>query len=97
MPIVMTLALLYPLAQSQRSVRRLGVTDQPVFFGADLWTAYELSWLNMREANPKSLWDASPCQVRVHPFGGEQVSQALLSTVSTTAVFAESLATQFAK
>ena len=24
----------------------IGVTSQPVFFGADLWTAFELSWLN---------------------------------------------------
>ena len=26
----------------------LGITGQPRFFGADLWTAYELSWLNTR-------------------------------------------------
>ncbi|MFD1710965.1 NADPH-dependent 7-cyano-7-deazaguanine reductase QueF [Ottowia sp. GY511] len=26
----------------------LGINGQPKFFGADLWTAYELSWLNLR-------------------------------------------------
>jgi 7-cyano-7-deazaguanine reductase len=39
--------LLYPLPRAaQREL--IGVTDRPVFFGADLWTAYELSWLNAR-------------------------------------------------
>lgn len=27
---------------------RLGLAEQPGFLGADLWTAYELSWLNRR-------------------------------------------------
>ena len=40
-------ALLYPLARAaQRAL--IGVADRPVFLGADLWTAYELSWLNTR-------------------------------------------------
>ena len=40
-------ALLYPLTRAaQRAL--IGVTDQPMFLGADLWTAYELSWLNSR-------------------------------------------------
>ena len=40
-------ALLYPLPRAaQRAL--IGVADQPVFLGADLWTAYELSWLNSR-------------------------------------------------
>jgi 7-cyano-7-deazaguanine reductase len=26
----------------------LGIADSPPFFGADLWTAFELSWLNLR-------------------------------------------------
>ena len=39
--------LLYPLPRAaQRS--QIGVGEQPVFVGADLWTAYELSWLNQR-------------------------------------------------
>ncbi|GAC1529150.1 MAG: NADPH-dependent 7-cyano-7-deazaguanine reductase QueF [Ramlibacter sp.] len=39
--------LLYPIA---RAVKRgeLGIGAQPPFFGADLWTAYELSWLTPR-------------------------------------------------
>ena len=39
--------LLYPISRSTQR-RSIGVVDQPVFLGADLWTAYELSWLNMR-------------------------------------------------
>ncbi len=39
--------LLFPIP---RAVKRaeIGVTGQPVFFGADLWTAFELSWLNTK-------------------------------------------------
>ena len=40
-------ALLYPLPRAaQRAL--IGVAERPVFLGADLWTAYELSWLNTR-------------------------------------------------
>jgi 7-cyano-7-deazaguanine reductase len=39
--------LLYPLSRSTQR-QTIGVGDQPLFVGADLWTAYELSWLNMR-------------------------------------------------
>ena len=40
-------ALLYPLPRAaQRAL--IGVSDRPIFLGADLWTAYELSWLNSR-------------------------------------------------
>ena len=40
-------ALLFPIA---RAVKRLelGLAGSPPFFGADLWTAFELSWLNAR-------------------------------------------------
>ena len=40
-------ALLFPIA---RAVKRqeIGVGAQAPFFGADMWTAYELSWLNLR-------------------------------------------------
>ena len=38
---------LFPMPRApQRST--LGIGAQPPFFGADLWTAYELSWLNAR-------------------------------------------------
>ena len=40
-------SLLFPIP---RSVKRaeLGLVNTPPFFGADMWTAFELSWLNMR-------------------------------------------------
>ena len=42
-----TPSLLYPLPRATQR-QTIGVGDKPVFVGADLWTAYELSWLNMR-------------------------------------------------
>jgi 7-cyano-7-deazaguanine reductase len=40
-------SLLYPLPRAaQRAL--IGVAERPIFLGADLWTAYELSWLNPR-------------------------------------------------
>ena len=39
--------LLYPLSRSTQR-QTIGVGDKPLFVGADLWTAYELSWLNAR-------------------------------------------------
>jgi 7-cyano-7-deazaguanine reductase len=40
-------SLLFPIP---RSVKReeLGIFGAPIFFGADLWTAFELSWLNLK-------------------------------------------------
>ena len=40
-------ALLFPIP---RAVKRaeLGITGAAPFFGADMWTVYELSWLNLR-------------------------------------------------
>jgi 7-cyano-7-deazaguanine reductase len=40
-------ALLFPIARAAQRAE-LGITAAPPFFGADLWTAYELSWLNLR-------------------------------------------------
>ena len=40
-------ALLFPIARGTKRVE-LGITGDPPFFGADLWTAYELSWLTPR-------------------------------------------------
>lgn len=40
-------ALLFPMARAP-SRAQLGIHGQPPFSGADLWTAYELSWLNPR-------------------------------------------------
>ena len=41
--------LLYPIARAPKR-QEIGVADaaRMPFFGADLWTAYELSWLNAR-------------------------------------------------
>ena len=40
-------SLLFPIP---RAVKReeLGILGSPIFFGADLWTAFELSWLNLK-------------------------------------------------
>jgi 7-cyano-7-deazaguanine reductase len=38
---------LFPLPRAPKR-EEIGITGAPVFFGADIWTAYELSWLNLR-------------------------------------------------
>lgn len=40
-------SLLFPIARATKRAE-IGVGLQPLFFGADLWTAFELSWLNLR-------------------------------------------------
>ncbi|TFZ01587.1 NADPH-dependent 7-cyano-7-deazaguanine reductase QueF [Ramlibacter rhizophilus] len=40
-------SLLYPLSRAGHRAE-LGIGTRPPFFGADLWTAYELSWLTPR-------------------------------------------------
>lgn len=40
-------SLLFPLPRSGKRAE-IGIGAQLPFFGADLWTAYELSWLNLR-------------------------------------------------
>src|SRR3954471_23833078 len=40
-------SLLYPMPRAAKR-EELGIPAQPPFFGADLWTAYELSWLTPR-------------------------------------------------
>ena len=39
--------LLYPIARAPKR-EEIGIAGAPPFLGADLWTAYELSWLNAR-------------------------------------------------
>jgi 7-cyano-7-deazaguanine reductase len=39
--------LLYPIARADKRAE-LGIASAPPFFGADLWTAFELSWLTPR-------------------------------------------------
>jgi 7-cyano-7-deazaguanine reductase len=40
-------SLLFPLARLPKR-QEIGIVSDPPFMGADLWTAYELSWLNLR-------------------------------------------------
>ena len=40
-------SLLFPISRQAKRTE-IGVTATPPFFGADLWTAFELSWLNLR-------------------------------------------------
>ncbi|MEP6587955.1 MAG: NADPH-dependent 7-cyano-7-deazaguanine reductase QueF [Polaromonas sp.] len=40
-------ALLFPIPRLAKRAE-IGVGDKPPFFGADLWMAFELSWLNLR-------------------------------------------------
>ncbi|AVS73492.1 NADPH-dependent 7-cyano-7-deazaguanine reductase QueF [Paracidovorax cattleyae] len=40
-------SLLFPLPRQPKR-DEIGMTGAPPFFGADLWTAFELSWLNLR-------------------------------------------------
>ena len=40
-------SLLFPIARADKRAE-LGIADTQPFFGADMWTAYELSWLNLR-------------------------------------------------
>jgi 7-cyano-7-deazaguanine reductase len=39
--------LLFPIPRAAKRTE-IGIGGQPPFFGADLWTAYELSWLNLK-------------------------------------------------
>ena len=39
--------LLFPMARAPKR-QEIGIAGAPPFFGADLWTAFELSWLNRR-------------------------------------------------
>jgi 7-cyano-7-deazaguanine reductase len=40
-------SLLFPIARAGKR-SEIGITGTPPFFGADMWTAFELSWLNQR-------------------------------------------------
>jgi 7-cyano-7-deazaguanine reductase len=40
-------SLLFPIARADKRAE-LGIANAQPFFGADMWTAYELSWLNLR-------------------------------------------------
>ncbi|WP_296444071.1 NADPH-dependent 7-cyano-7-deazaguanine reductase QueF [Rhodoferax sp. UBA5149] len=40
-------SLLFPIARAGKRAE-IGVKSNPPFFGADMWTSFELSWLNLR-------------------------------------------------
>ncbi|HEX7890991.1 MAG TPA: NADPH-dependent 7-cyano-7-deazaguanine reductase QueF [Ramlibacter sp.] len=40
-------SILFPISRAPKR-EEIGITGAPPFFGADLWTAFELSWLNPR-------------------------------------------------
>ncbi|MDB5743180.1 MAG: cyclohydrolase [Polaromonas sp.] len=40
-------SLLFPIPRLAKRLE-MGIGATPIFFGADLWTAFELSWLNLR-------------------------------------------------
>ena len=40
-------SLLFAIPRAEKRAE-LGISDTPPFFGADMWTLYELSWLNLR-------------------------------------------------
>ena len=40
-------SLLFPMPRADKR-HEIGVVDSAPFFGADMWTVYELSWLNLR-------------------------------------------------
>ena len=40
-------SLLFPIPRAEKRAE-IGIADAQPFFGADMWTAYELSWLNLR-------------------------------------------------
>ena len=40
-------SLLFPMPRADKR-HEIGVVDSVPFFGADMWTVYELSWLNLR-------------------------------------------------
>jgi 7-cyano-7-deazaguanine reductase len=55
-------ALLYPIARAPKRAE-IGISDSPRFMGCDLWTAYELSWLNARGKPQVALAHISvPCE-----------------------------------
>ena len=57
-------ALLFPIARADKR-REIGVGEQRPFFGADLWTAFELSWLNTRGKPQVAIAHFTvPCETR---------------------------------
>ena len=57
-------ALLYPIARAPKRAE-MGIAGAAPFFGADMWTAFELSWLNPRGKPQVALAHLTvPCETR---------------------------------
>ena len=57
-------SLLYPIAREPKR-REIGLGDTLPFFGADMWTAYELSWLTPRGKPQVAIAHVTvPCETR---------------------------------
>ena len=55
-------SLLFPISRAEKRAE-LGLLDAPPFFGADMWTLYELSWLNLRGKPQVALAQVTvPCE-----------------------------------
>jgi 7-cyano-7-deazaguanine reductase len=55
-------SLLFPIARAGKRAE-IGITSDAPFFGADLWTAFELSWLNLRGKPQVALAQVTvPCE-----------------------------------
>ncbi len=55
-------SLLFPIPRAPKRAE-VGIAGQPPFFGADMWTAYELSWLNPRGKPQVALAQVTvPCE-----------------------------------
>ena len=55
-------SLLFPIPRADKRAE-LGLLDAPLFFGADMWTLYELSWLNLRGKPQVALAQVTvPCE-----------------------------------
>ncbi len=79
-------SLLFPIARADQRLT-LGVQEAPIFFGADMWTVYELSWLNMRGKPQVALAQITvPCE---SPFMVESKSFKLYLNSFTNTRFAD--------
>lgn len=55
-------SLLFPIPRADKRAE-IGVSGTPPFFGADMWTLYELSWLNLRGKPQVALAQVTvPCE-----------------------------------
>jgi 7-cyano-7-deazaguanine reductase len=55
-------SLLFPIPRAGKRIE-IGIDGAAPFFGADMWTAFELSWLNTR-GKPQQLQQHTICQCR---------------------------------